>query len=241
MNLRKRLTDAAAKVLREGVDSSAEMINDNLVPSFEDMGMAKVTPGEFAQEEITDTENLVNKADMSNDTSFNKEGCDHCDDVMDAAKEVMDDLVDISAPSMTSSVEIVKTDDEHEDEEEEHHHFGESTMAKIVESALGGKSCEQFLAKLNESNYAAPRDWNPDTRINVSDVLTTLKNEIGDGSEGLHIDQVYDEQHNNAYKVSQIDKDLLPKEIQVETIKLKLDDQGIYHINKMSDTYPLPK
>lgn len=240
MNLRKRLTDAAAKVLREGVDSSAEMINDNLVPSFENMGMAKVTPGEFAQEEITDTENLVNKADMSNDTSFNKEGCDHCDDVMNAAKEVMDDLVDISAPSMTSSVEIVKADDEHKDEEGEHH-FGESTMAKIVESALGGKSCEQFLAKLNEAtDYASPLLYVPDTRINVSDVIKTLKNEIGDGSEGLHVDQVYDERKNNAYKISQIEKNKLPKTLTVCNLKLKLDDDT-YKIDEKSEDFPVAK
>ena len=239
MDLRKRLTDAAAKVLKEGVDSSAEMINDNLVPSFDDMGMANVTPGEFAQEEITDTENLVNKADMSNDTDFNKEDCNHCDDMIDKAEKVMDDLVDISAPSMSGSVEIVKTSEDYE--EDKHHHFGESAFAKIVKSALGGKSCEQYLAKLNEAtDYAGPLDFVPDTRINVSDVIKTLKNEIGDGSEGLHVDQVYDERKNNAYKVSQIEKDKLPKTLTVRNLKLNLDDDT-YKIDEKSEDFPVAK
>ena len=94
---------------------------------------------------------------------------------------------------------------------------------------------------LTESDYAGPRDWNPDTRINASNVLTTLKKEIGKGSEALHVDQVYDKDHNNAYKVSQIDEKLLPKKIQVETTLFELGDNNIYYQNKISDTYPLPK
>ena len=52
MSLRERLLSIAKDKLQEGVDSSAEMINDNVVPSFENMGMANVVPGEFAQGEI---------------------------------------------------------------------------------------------------------------------------------------------------------------------------------------------
>ena len=114
-------------------------------------------------------------------------------------------------------------------------------MGKIIDKVLDGKTCEQFLMSLTESNYAAPRDWNPDTRINVSDVITTLKRKIGNGSEAIHVDQVYDDQHNNAYKVSQVDEKLLPKKIQVETSILELGDNNIYYQNKVSDTYPMPK
>ena len=236
--IKECLTKAFCNALEEGVDSSKEMIQQNIVPSFEDMGMATTPPGEFSADEITDKENLVNTAQMSNDTDFEgKEEAqeDKADSVIDAAEEMMKDIVDISADD--------HCDDCHEDEIAKMHvlEFGESYLAKVIDKTLGGKTCEEYLRALNESNYAGPRDWNPDTRINTADVLTTLKREIGDGSEAIHVDQVYDDQHNDAYKVSQIDKDLLPKKIQVETTMLELDDNGVYHINKISDTYPLPK
>ena len=240
--LRKRLIEAAANALEENLDSSKEMIQNNVVPSFEDMGMATTPPGEFSPEEITDKQNLVNTAEMSNDTDFegkvnNSE--DVASKLVDVADKAMSDLVDISA----GSEECEHCHEEPKEEITKMHvlEFGESAMANIVYKVLGNKTCEEYLQALNESNYAGPRDWNPDTRINISDVLTTLKREIGKGSEGIHVDQIYDNQHNDAFKVSQIDKDLLPKKIQVETIMLELDDNNVYHINKISDTYPLPK
>lgn len=240
--IRECLTNAFINAFDESVDSSKEMIQQNVVPSFDDMGMAHVTPGEFAQDEITDKQNLVNTAEMSNDTDFEGKASNEenaVDAMVNAAEEVMKDIVDISGDSCPCE------DDKHDDKEEvEKMHvleFGESYLGKIIDKTLGGKTCEQWLQALNESNYAGPRDWNPDTRINTADVLTTLKREIGDGAEAIHVDQIYDDQHNDAYKVSQIDKDLLPKKIQVETTMLELDDNGVYHINKISDTYPLPK
>ncbi len=231
MSLRERLLSIAKDKLQEGVDSSAEMINDNVVPSFENMGMANVVPGEFAQGEITDKENLVNTAEMSNDTEFNKEKVSG-EDLMDKAKEMMNDLVDISEPEETASVEIVKTP------EEKCCHFGESKFAKLVEKVLNGKSCEQYLKEAGD--YAGPLDFIPDTRINVSDVLNKLKAEIGDGSEGIHVDQLYDDNKNNCYKVSQIEKTKLPKTLVVQNLKLKLDDDT-YKIDSKSEDFPVAK
>lgn len=243
--LRDMLMEAACNALQENLDSSKEMIQQNVVPSFEDMGMATTPPGEFSPEEITDKQNLVNTAEMSNDTDFEGKATNSenpAEDMMQAVDQAMNDLVNISV----GSDECEHCHHEHDKPEEEiakMHvlEFGESTMANFVYEVLGGKTCEQYLRTLNESNYAGPRDWNPDTRINVSDVIETLKREIGKGSEAIHVDQIYDDQRNNAYKVSQIDKNLLPKRIQVETTMLELDDNNTYHINKISDTYPLPK
>jgi hypothetical protein len=240
MNLEKRLRDAACAVLSECGDSSKEMIANNIVASFDEMGMAKANPGEFSPEEITDKANLTNTAEMSNDTDF--EG--KVDGQNDMASGIIDVMNDLTNDMVDISVGSEQCDHCHPENEEKELHileFGESYLGKYIDKLLGGKTCEQFLLSLTESNYAGPRDWNPDTRINVSDVITTLKREIGDGSESLHVDQVYDDQHNNAYKVSQVDKDLLPKKIQVETTLLELGDDNIYYQNKISDTYPMPK
>ena len=239
MSLREQLKDAAMKVLTEGTDSSKEILAQNIIASFDDMGMANTNPGEFSEEEITNKENLSNVSAMSNDTDFEGKTenpqANGIEKAVDAATDLMNDIVDISDKENCPECD--------KDEEAELHifEFGESYMGKVIDKVLGGKTCEQFLMTLSESNYAGPRDWNPDTRINVSDVITALKREIGKGSEAIHIDQVYDDQHNNAYKVSQVDKDLLPKKIQVETTLLELGDNNIYYQNKISDTYPMPK
>ena len=245
MNLREHLQAAATKALKEGTDSSKEILAQNIIGSFDNMGMANANPGEFAQEEITDKENLANVAAMSNDTDFEGKTenpqAGGIDKAIDAAEELMKDVVDISADKHCP--ECHKHHPHPHDEEAELHilEFGESYMGKIIDKVLDGKTCEQFLMSLTESNYAGPLDFVPDLRINVSDVITTLKHEIGDGSESLHVDQVYDDQHNNAYKVSQVDEKLLPKKIQVENILLELDDNNVYKVNKISNTYPLAR
>lgn len=245
MTLKARLFNVLPENIKEAVESSKEIINSNVVPSFDDMGMSSVTPGEFAQEEITDQENLVNKANMSNDTDFNKEGCD-CNKekgLSGAVLDMLNDVVDISEPesneASVSSVEIIKSEEKPEEEYKKHHG---SRFGKFVENALGGKTCEEYLTEytLRESNYAGPRDFTPDLRISTADVLNTLKNKIGKGAEAIHVDQEYDEDKNNMYKVSQIDKKLLPQKLQVENVLLELDGD-CYKVNKPSDSFPLSK
>ena len=293
MSLREQLIKAGVSVLSEGIDSSKEMLANNIVSSFDDMGMANANPGEFSPEEITDKNNLTNIAAMSNDTDFEGKANDQngVSDVMDAMQDLADDMVNISVDM--EKPEECEHHHDHENEEKRLHvlEFGESYLGRYVDKILGGKTCEEYLVAFNESgekpkkytvrrnasgdyeiigedgkiasvcdteeeadewvkehnkflaesDYAGPRDWNPDTRINASNVLTALKREIGEGSEALHVDQVYDKNHNDAYKVSQIDEKLLPKELKVETIVLKLGDNNIYYKDKMSDNYPLPQ
>ena len=241
MSLRKQLKEAALNVLQEGTDSSKEILTLNIVNSFDEMGMANTNPGEFSQEEITDKNNLTNVSAMSNDTDFEGKTenpqANEIEDMLDVSTDLMHTLVDISDKCNDSDC----CDDEDKKAGLHILEFGESSMSKIIDKVLNGKTCEQFLNSLTESDYAGPRDWNPDTRINVANVFTTLKREIGKGSEGIHVDQVYDDQHNDAYKVSQIDKNLLPKELKVETIVLKLGDDNIYYKDKMNNNYPLPR
>lgn len=330
MNLRERMLEAISKNLNEGVESSKEIMSNNIVPSFEEMGMANVEPGEFAQGEITDQENLVNKANMSNDNDFGKSS-DAGNSFEKTVEDMANDLVDISAgdneDSDVTSLKIVKTTDDCCDCEEDKHSFGESHLAKFVESVLNGKTCEQYLAEktnyinpalaranfedyvmdslitsmseedkrdfimevekelngdpeadpylvlanyggiddlmaynitpselywhmtgknqlqreaVKESNYAGPLNFVPDVRISVADVVAALKNKIGEGSEAVHVDQEYDERKDNAYKVSQIDKNLLPKKLHVENVLLELDGDT-YKVNKTSDSFPLAR
>lgn len=286
MSLREQLIKAGISVLSEGVDSSKEMLANNIISSFDDMGMANTNPGEFSSEEITDKNNLTNVASMSNDTDFEGKvnNTDNVSGVLNAVHDLANDMVNISVD--------MKNPEECDEEKELHIlEFGESYLGRYIDKILGGKTCEEYLITFNEngekekdytvrrnasgdyeiigedgkiasicdteeeadewikehnkflteSNYAGPLDFVPDLRINTSDVLTALKKEIGDGSEAIHVDQVYDKDHNNAYKVSQIDEKLLPKKIQVEKVLFELGDDNIYYVNKPSDTYPLAK
>lgn len=241
MNLRKRLILAAkAACCKESVESSADMIADNTVPSFDSMGMANVAPGEFAQDEITDKENLVNRSFMSNDNNFNSET--NIDSFEDIANKMMNDMLDISDNTdEVASVEIItEPEDECKGDEEcchghhcDYHHrrglYGESSLMKELKRLI------------NETTvFTGPKDWNPDTRISVSEVLQTLKNEIGEGSEAIHVDQEYDKEKDNCYKVSQIDKNKLPKTLTVSNVKLKLDGDT-YYVDTVSDSYPVIK
>lgn len=246
MTLKNRLFEILPNDIKEAVESSKDMIDNNVVSSFNDMSMADLTPGEFAQDEITDHENLVNKANMANDNDFgNDSNCKEDTGLCQNVLNMLDDIVDISAPAEDSTVEIIQSTDaenSNEDEAEESHlhkhiHFGESSFGKIIEKFLNGKTCEEFLT---ESNYAGPRDYTPDLRISTADVLNALKNKIGKGAEAIHVDQEYDENKNNMYRVSQIKKDLLPSKLQVENVLLELDGD-CYKLNKPSDSFPLSK
>lgn len=252
MSTRERFVEAAKKIIFEEVNSTKEIIQDNIVPSFEDMSMATNAPGEFGENEITDAENLINQGKMANDNDFNKDSDCGCHTDASTPLDNMQDLVDISAndsddSAEVASIEIVKTTDAGmEDEEhghEKHHPFGESLMAKAIYKFMDGKSCEQLLkeaVELKESNYAGPLNFVPDLRISVADVVSALKNKIGEGSEAIHIDQIVDERKNNAYKVSQIDHKLLPKKLQVENVLLELDGD-VYKVNKPSESFPLAR
>lgn len=239
MTMRERLLSVAKDYLKEEMESSKDIIAKNTVPGgFNDMGMANVNPGEFSQEEITDQQNLVNTGKMSNDTDFEgkSDNCGACEEI-EKAENLMNDLVDISEPDM--SVEVVKTVEKDDCEHNPLHKlFHGSKFGEAVEKVLAGKSCRDILVEAGD--YAGPLDFIPDTRINVSDVIKTLKNKIGEGSEGIHVDQVYDEQKNNAYKVSQVDKNKLPKKIQVQNVLLELDGDT-YKVNKLSDSFPLAR
>lgn len=129
MNLRDQLLEAAKPYLKEGLDSSKEIIANNST-SFDEMGMASANPGEFAPEEITDQENLVNVAKMSNDNDFNQE----------ASAEVSVSVIGAEIPDATDALEDLinlgaEGCDHEECEQHEHHHsFGE-----MIESILREK------------------------------------------------------------------------------------------------------
>ncbi len=69
MSLKEQLIAAAKPFLKESLDSSKEIIATNST-SFDELGMNTNNPGEFAPEEITNRENLVNVAKISNDNDF---------------------------------------------------------------------------------------------------------------------------------------------------------------------------
>ena len=134
MSLEEKLTAAMQKALNEGLESSQDMIQSNAAQSFDDMGMASTNPGEFSPEEITNKENLVNAACMSNDTDFEGKATNqpnNSDDnsLLGAVNNIMNDLVDISTDS--------HCDDENCKENELHIlEFGESSVSKIIDKVF---------------------------------------------------------------------------------------------------------
>lgn len=221
--------DRLVKAVKEAVESSKEMIDTN-VTDMDSMGMANVAPGEFAQEEITDKNNLVNQGSMSNDTDFNKEDCS-CDAAVAvtsiSVEEEPENLLKISEPSEEKPEDVLEMHKRHHD-----FHFGESRFAKIVERAL------------NESEYGAPLSYVPDTRINSSDVLRELKSQLKDEEDKakVSINQNVDAENNKStiYTINQVEHSKLPKELTVENVVLELDDKlNNYTVKKLKKDYPV--
>lgn len=223
--------DRLVKAVKEAVESSKEMIDTN-VTSMDSMGMANVTPGEFAQEEITDKNNLVNQGSMSNDTEFNKEDCG-CEGSVEitavSVEEEPESLLKISEPGAEKPEEddVLEMHKRHHD-----FHFGESRFAKMVERVL------------NESEYGAPLSYVPDTRINASDVLRELKAQLKDDEDKakVSINKNVDAEDNKTtiYTVNQIEHSKLPKSLTVENVELVLDSKlNNYTVKEMKKNYPV--
>lgn len=215
--------------------SSKEMIANNTA-NPDTMGFANSAPGEFAPEEITDKSNLENTGKMANDRNVDvkpdvsvtmvvtkDEGeddhSDHCPAVDSMLPEIEKEMIDISAEipeeenDIDESLKEAVTSDSIRNEFS-HLFTSTSEVAKTFREALEKPA----------NDYAGPLDFTPDTRINVSDVLNVLKKEIGEGSEGIHVDAEVASSGKNVYKVSQVDKDLLPKKIHVLKQVLELKD-----------------
>ena len=223
--------------------SSKEMIANNIA-NPDTMGFANSAPGEFAPEEITDKSNLENTGKMANDQNVDvkpdvsvtmvvtkDEGedehhchhhhhhCDHHLGVDSMLPEIEREMVDISAEipeeenGLDESLKEAVTSDSIKNE-----------FSRLFTSTSEvAKTFREALEK-PANDYAGPLDFTPDTRINVSDVLNVLKKEIGEGSEGIHVDAEVASSGKNVYKVSQVDKDLLPKKIHVLKQVLELKD-----------------
>ena len=344
ITLRERLTEVFMKQLKEGHENSKDMIASNST-SFDEMGMAHTTPGEFAQEEITDRKNLENTGSMANDTDFEGKAtvnsgsecpaCDIADKIDDTMNSLASDIVDISVKDdeiedngedseededekrlMTLAHESVKgsllnifkkklnedrfgeekfvvylwpfagyqmypfeVEASHEQEalekavakaeeegnygvfaddveDAENHpdlymyvdatpygggtHYVDAQNLRIEKKDSFGESVAKKLKESNGDDYAGPQDFVPDSRINASAVLNALKKEIGEGSEGIHVDQDQNEKDEKVWIVTQIDEEKLPKTIDVINVKLKRDGNK-YKVEGMKKDFPAMK
>lgn len=242
--LKERLTEVFVKQLKEGHENSKDMIASNST-SFDEMGMSHTAPGEFAQEEITDHSNLENTGSMANDTEFSGKAdacCDgeKCDAVCAVASKIDDTMNDLASDIVDISVkddEIEIDDDEEEEDEDEKRLM---TMAhESVEGSLK-KAFEGMLKESNGDDYAGPQDFVPDSRLNASAVLNALKKEIGEGSEGIHVDQDQNEKDEKVWVVSQIDEKKLPEKLEVINVTLKKDG-NTYKVDGMKKDFPAMK
>lgn len=245
MTLRERLTEVFMKQLKEGHENSKDMIASNST-SFDEMGMAHTTPGEFAQEEITDRKNLENTGSMANDTDFEGKAtveggsdecpaCDIANEIDDTMNSLASDIVDISVKEEPSA-----EDEEHHDDVDEEEDEDEKRLMTIAHESVKGSLLNAFKKKLNESDYAGPLSFVPDTRLNASDVLNELKTKIGEGSEGIHVDQDIDAEGNKVWVVTQVDEDKLPATLDVVNVTLKKDGNK-YKVDGVAKDFPAMK
>ena len=70
--------------------------------------------------------------------------------------------------------------------------------------------------------------------------MNALKKEIGEGSEGIHVDQDQNEKDEKVWIVTQIDEEKLPKTIDVINVKLKKDGNK-YKIEGMKKDFTVMK
>lgn len=210
MSFRDQLFEAAKPFL-EGVESSKEIIANNST-SFDEMGMANSNPGEFAPEEITDQENLVNTAKMSNDTDFSNKVDDN-DVEISAEIEVIKPLEDLIN---LGNGEMHKCEDPEcrlEDERHNHDHMKFHKIADMLESVKN-----DCLKALNESDYAGNLNYNPDKRLNASDVLNAVKNAVDpELAAKLSVVKNVDANEEPSYAIQNIEEKDLPEKLEIDT------------------------
>lgn len=225
------------KKICEGLNSSAEMIDKNMV-NPDEMGAVTNAPGEFSQAEITNKENLENTGKMANDNA--KDDAVVADASITVAVAVPEDNCDEHGPDCDCPecekhpmIDLSKPEDEEDDSVNGMFSriFGESYKSKTAKAML------EAFKEVVGTDYAGPLDFNPDIRINAADVLNTLKKEIGDGSEGIHVDRENAANGKYEYRVSQVDKKLLPKKIKVGRQELVLKD-GSYIATEVVEEEP---
>lgn len=123
----------------------------------------------------------------------------------------------------------------------EPHYVDAQNLRIVKDENINESSLRNRLKKiLTEGDYAGPLRYVPDTRINVADVVNALKAKIGEGSEGICVNANNLEDGSKVYCVSQIDKEKLPKTIDVENVTLKLGDEG-YTVEKATEDFPAKK
>lgn len=212
MNLKQALTETAKPFL-EGIESSKEMIAGNST-SFDEMGMASANPGEFAPEEITDHENLVNTAKMSNDNDFAPDSGEKAEisfvsitDAPLAAEDELEDLVNLGGD------ECPECDHEEEHCCRHHRHPEYHHMADVIESILKEKG-----NKLFESDYAGNLSYNPDKRLNASDVLNAVKNAVDpELAAKVSVVKNVDANEEPSYAIQNIEEKDLPATLEIDT------------------------
>lgn len=215
MSLKDQLFEAAKPFLKEGIESSKEIIANNST-SFDEMGMANSNPGEFAPEEITDQENLVNTAKMSNDTDFSNKVNDENGVEISAEIEVikpLEDLVNLG------NGEMHDCDDEKDCCKHRHcdhsleDHIKFHKIADMLESAR-----DEYLKSLKESDYAGNLSYNPDKRLNASDVLNAVKNAVdSELAAKLSVVKNIDANEEPSYAIQNIDEKDLPTTLEIDT------------------------
>lgn len=109
-----------------------------------------------------------------------------------------------------------------------------------VNESVITKNIKKVVKESNGDDYAGPQDFVPDSRINASAVLNALKKEIGEGSEGIHVDQDQDEKDQKTWIVTQIDEKKLPAELDVINVTLKKDGNK-YKVKGMKKDFPAMK
>ena len=120
------------------------------------------------------------------------------------------------------------------------HYIDAQNLRITKDDSVKESAMRRVVKKLQESDYAGPLSFVPDTRFNVSDVLNALKAKIGEGSEGIHVDQDLDEEGNKVYVVTQVDEEKLPASLEVVNVTLKKEGNK-YKVAGTAKDFPAMK
>lgn len=308
------------KLIENGVKS---MFAANLAPSLQ-LDNDTLVPGEFAQDEITNKENLVNKGCLSNDTDFaNKDTeIDVPCAVNTSDMNTSLGFIDISKVEPTIQKDMIKpnfkgllskllahesvskykkavlqsmlTEANFNIEDEKKflkHMLSNGSSLDEIKGLYGIENCKcindmdnnivdieiktphgnivlndiqdiifsaddkaqkepMYCSLMNYINtkllneaapdWAGPKSYVPDTRINASDVLRAIKTKLGNKATAASVIEDYADNQEYFYHVSQVETKDLPETLDVGQVTLKKTGNN-YFIDKMNKDYPLFK
>ncbi len=164
--------ETVSPILQEALDSSKEMIANNVV-TLDDIGLGNIEPGKFREEEITvevdDSSAVDPEASFNQPSGTNPDGevfpPADANGAMGALDVILGDLLDMGSEAVGEE-ECCKHGHGHHDE----NHKPCSHVRSQLESVLGGKSFSELYSGSNKSIKLSFKEGDEDSLTTLEDV-----------------------------------------------------------------------